>query len=146
MIILHQFLTVLLIMGPMFRIRASSEQKYSDVLCWVCYLSREFKREKRKEKNAQIKKSTHSYSWLLSVKGEGPPKTILFKHWKPSDMSQRIQARFKWVHMNSLGISGMFWNNSMVDLIIIPCWTTLLMPLRKECWIAQLNRALSLAE
>lgn len=73
----------------MFRIRASSEQKYADVLCWVCYLSREFKREKRKEKrkkNAQIEKSTHSYSWLLSVKAEGPPKTILFKHWKPSDL------------------------------------------------------------
>ena len=72
----------------MFRIRASSEQKYSDVLCWVCYISREFKRGKRKEKNAQIKKSTHLYSWLLSVKGEGPPKTIVFKHWKPSDLHE----------------------------------------------------------
>lgn len=78
----------LLIMWPMFRIRASSEQKYSDVLCWVCYLSREFKREKRKEKNAQVEKCTHSYGWLLSSKAKGPPKTVLFKRWKPSDLHE----------------------------------------------------------
>ena len=57
-------------------------------MSWVCYLSREFKREKRKDKNAQIEKSTHLYGWLLSSKAEVSPKTVLFKHWEPSDLHE----------------------------------------------------------